>query len=148
MTREREIEGHILNGMARTLWLHAYIMWTTEVEPPPVIHSETWDEAAPPTPPAAMQAARELADGIGEVNRLGLHPLVAMFDQVGVRRPARSASGATEADAAVAFGEHLASACLQTQDVPVLERFSLPYFKVELDDDGRHLSWDGGESWR
>ena len=61
-----KVESEIIEGMARALWVHAYMNW---VEMPPNM-SGTWDEIAPPTPAAAITAGRDLAKLISEVNDL------------------------------------------------------------------------------
>lgn len=150
MTHEKELEGYILDGMARAIWVHAYMIWATEVEPPPTMGSGTWEEQASNTPAtrkASMQAAKALAGLIKEVNGLGLAELFARV------------SSQIDTNVAYAFGEEIALLCIGTRD-PEDSRFILPpssrrgkwnpvipSFHVMLDDDGHALSWDGGLSW-
>lgn len=155
MSHEREIEGYVLDGMARALWIHAYMMWALEVEPPPKITSDDWESQAPNTAAtrkASMQAATALATLVQEANHLGTHPLAELFLKV---------SAIDNADYAYVFGEELAALSVGTLDADD-SRFVLPpqrasgghastywrpvvpNFKVELDDDGRELSWEGG----
>jgi hypothetical protein len=148
MTRDQELEGHILRGMARAIWLNAYIRWATEVEPPPVLHGGTWEESAPPVPAGALKAAKDFARGIGELNNLGAHPMTQIF--LATRRyaqPQRSATRATEADQAFDFGQEVAQATLGTLEVPEIGQYKMPQMHVMLDDDGRSLSWDEGWTW-
>lgn len=149
MTHEQELEGYILQGMARAIWGHAFIQWATNVDPPPEIPANsTWADVTPPTPAGALKAAKDFARGIGELNRLGPTPLTQMFSAT--RRyvqPRRSATRATEADQAFQFGEDVAQACLGTLELPELGQYKLPEMKAMLDDDGQSLSWDEGWTW-
>lgn len=141
-----ELEGYVLDGMARAIWVHAYMIWATEVEAPPVIHG-TWAEAAPDHPgsrTASMKAAKDLARLIGQANALGPHPMYHLLMRAGMA----PSGDATPADAAFAFGEDLALVCIGTRErSPMYGAVKLPGFEVTLDDDGRSLSWDGGMSW-
>jgi ActR/RegA family two-component response regulator len=146
-----EIEGYILDGMARALWVHAFMIWSTEVEAPPVMGG-SWEEMAPDnksTRAASREAAEALSTLIREANRLGDPPLADLFGKV---------STTWNADRAKAFGEEVAHLCMGTRD-PDDSMFFLPRsrpsasnrwdpvfppFTVELDDEGRDLSWDGG----
>lgn len=154
MSHAREIEGYILDGMARALYVHAYMIWATEVEPPPQMDT-SWEEMAPnnaATRKASMQAAKALVDLLAEANHLGAdHPMNDLF---------RKVSSKIDADRAYVFGEELALLALGTLDVgdshfilppdPSRPRRwdpVIPGFSIELDDDGHALSWDGGVSW-
>ena len=154
MPHAREMEDYILDGMARALYVHAYMIWATEVEPPPQMDS-SWESAAPnnaATRKASMQAARALVELLQEANHLDAdHPMNDLF---------RKVSSRLDADQAYVFGEELALLSLGAMDVgdshfilppdttghrrwdPVI-----PGFSITLDDDGRALSWDGGLSW-
>jgi hypothetical protein len=149
MRHEQEIEGYILDGMARALWVHAYMVWATEVDPPPVLHEATWEELAPDTSgtrSGSMKAAKELAKLIARANSLyGPWPLDGVFDTV----EDRMERGGTQADRALAFGAEvarLATGTTDRQDSVLQHRpdIAIPTFKIMLDDDGHHLSWDGG----
>ena len=145
---EREVEGYILDGMARAIWVHAYMIWATEVEPAPVMGS-SWEEMAPnnaATRRASMQAAKALTKLIGEALP-GRDPLVYLFEH-GVAGGRRT-RGATEADLAYAYGNMLALVCIGSFDrgdsvLPLPADFYPPQFRVALEDDGRELTWDGG----
>jgi hypothetical protein len=152
MPHEQEIESHILDGMARAIWVHAYMIWATEVDPPPVLHGDTWEEIAPDnkgTRTASMEAAKELAGLIAKANSLyGAYPLEDVFDTV----EGRMGRGGTQADRARAFGEEVALLAIggrDRQDGVLRHRPDLviPDFKVTLNDDGDAISWDGGFSW-
>lgn len=149
MSRGQELEGYILQGMARAIWGHAFVQWATNVDPPPEIPANsTWADVTPATPPGALKAARDFARGIGELNHLGPTPLTQMFSAT--RRyvqPRHSATRATEADQAFQFGEDVAQACLGTLEVPQFGQYKLLEMKAMLDDDGRSLSWDEGWTW-
>jgi hypothetical protein len=136
--------------MARSLYVNAYIRWATEVDPAPTMGG-SWDEMAPNTAgtrKASMQAARELVRLIDQQT-----PLANLFEQGIARSGGRRQRGhGTEADLAYAYGEALAQICMGVMDpgdsvLPLPSGFRAPRFQVELDDDGRALSWDGGESW-
>lgn len=150
MSHQAELEGYILDGMARALWVHAYMIWATEVEPPPAMGSSSWSEMAPDnagTRKASAQAAQALADLIADQFD-GNYPLAEAFLRA-AKSAGRTPSGGTEADRAYVFGENLAVVCLGAMDpadsVPPLgDDFVAPSFKVELDDEGRELSWEGG----
>ena len=76
-------EEKILESMARTLWATAYADWTEELseededaleyQVPRAEDGDDWMEEAPPTPIAAVHAARELRDLIMADNRAMLH---------------------------------------------------------------------------
>lgn len=145
VTHDQELTQYILEGMARAIWVHAFIVWATEVEPPPVLHGGTWDEAAPnnrSTRSASLLAAKALEEGIEQANPGVRSPLVEAFRQYDANA---EYGDETEADHAYAFGGVVAMASIG------LERFSssieIPTFTFELDDDGRAISWDGGMSW-
>jgi CheY-like chemotaxis protein len=153
MPREKEFEQYILEGMARALWVHAYMIWATEVEPAPVMGS-SWAEMAPDTPStrrASHQAADALASLIGEANRLRRDPMATLFAKISSR---------WDANVAYAFGDEIAHLCMGTLDWDdssfLLPRNRppgkhpsttwnpvIPHFTVELDDDGRDLTWEG-----
>jgi len=148
---EREMDGYALEGMARALWVHAYMLWALEVEPPPDLGTRPWDELAPnndSTRRASMAAAKELEGLLGAENDLGRYPLAKIF---------RRATGEDAKDYGVgtvlyAFGEDVAHVCMGTRDhqdsaVPFAEGLVIPHFSVELSDDGTQLSWDGGWTW-
>jgi ActR/RegA family two-component response regulator len=155
MAREREFEGYVLDGMARAIWVHAFMIWSIEVEPPPYPpqggRDVSWDEIAPDnasTRSASRKAADALAQLIAQANHLGEWPMATFFAKV---------SAQWDANRAYAFGEELAHLAMDTRsqdDSTFLyprgrSRFDpvIPHFKVELDDDGGDLSWDGGLSW-
>lgn len=146
MPREQQFEERIIQeGMARALWVHAYMIWATEVEAAPVMGG-SWEEMAPDnatTRAASKQAAKALSDLVDKANRLGDHPLAKLFGRV-TRR--------WDADRAYAFGEDVAHICMGTRDaadsaLPFTRDLMIPHFSVELDDDGKHISWDGGWTW-
>lgn len=163
---EEEFDREVMRGMARHLWVHAYMLWATQVEPPPQ-PGQSWEEMAPDnasTRAASRQAAQELREMIESSNHLsGQHILGRLFisavDQRRGRPPGRPSDaqpgkrkGATEADLAFAFGEDLAGICMGTLEpedsvLPLPARFVLPTFSVQLDDDGHQISWDGGFSY-
>lgn len=153
---EREIEGYILDGMARALWVHAYMIWATEVEPAPMLHGESWDEAAPnnkATRAASLKAAKALTELYTKANKdfglVAAHPLASLFATVDSGRPDESGR-ATRADRAYGLGEdlaHLAMGTMDRHDSAVRGGIAIPHFKVVLDDDGRNISWDGGWEW-
>jgi CheY-like chemotaxis protein len=167
MRREREFEGYLMDGMARAIWVHAYMLWATNVQPSPELHGETWDEVAPDnasTRRASMMAARELAELIIKANRVP--GLAALFQRAVILKrgqppgnPRDVAPGAgialqdrgTEADLAREYGSDLAHLCMGSLDMQdsllPLPDFVAPFFKVTLDDDGEEISWDGGLSW-
>lgn len=149
MTHEQELEGYILQGMARAIWGHAFVQWATNVDPPPEFGAgKDWSEVTPPVPPGALKAARDFARGMGELNHLGPTPMTQMFSATRrYARPQRSATRATEADQAFQFGEDVAQACLGTLEVPELGQYKIPEMKAMLDDDGQSLSWDEGWTW-
>ena len=161
MPRELRFEQRIiLEGMARALWVHAFMIWSIEVEPPPYPvqggDDVRWDDIAPDnasTRAASGQAAEALAQLIGQANRLGDYPLAKLFAKV---------SAKWDADRAYAFGQEVAHLCMGTRDADDSVFFLprgrpgagerrwdpvLPNFKVDLDDDGRDLTWDGGLSY-
>lgn len=151
--KEQEIEGYILAGMARALWVHAYMIWSTEVEPPPVLHGDTWNEVAPDnqgTQRASMRAARALAELYAKANSLDSYPLAHLFSQVDGGEP-DDPEHATQADRARAFGSELALLAVGSRDrgdsVLWRSKAPIPAFEVVLNDDGDAISWDGGFSW-
>jgi CheY-like chemotaxis protein len=146
----KDIDTYVAQGVARALYVHAFQMWSIDVEPPPdVSEGRDWEEVAPDTVmnrAAGIQAARELEDGIAQKNPgLGRFPYAAMFKNV---------TSASDADfdtrirgvhpdaAGRSFGALLASVCLGTDEPGPLAQFALPTVHVELDDDGREMSWD------
>jgi hypothetical protein len=149
LSHQAELEGYILDGMARALWVHAYMIWATEVEPPPTMGS-SWEEMAPDTAAtrkasahAALALAEMLAPQFG-----GNHPLAGAFLR-GADFAGHRPRGGTEADRAYVFGENLVLVCLGARDAadsvpPLGGDFVAPSFRVELNDDGRELSWEGG----
>jgi hypothetical protein len=144
---DQEIDKEVLRGMARALWVHAYMMWATEVEPPPVLHGRNWDEATPDnaaTRSASLQAAQALEEILGKANRMTQPPLAVMFWRaLGEGKPP-----ARWEPLAHRLGETVAHACLGAAELPAdLSSFSMPEFSVMLDDDGHRISWDGGFSW-
>jgi DNA-binding NarL/FixJ family response regulator len=164
----KEFHGAVLDGMARALWVRAYMLWATEVDPGPQMGEETWNERAPDnasTRKASKQAADELTQMIASNNGLGAkHPLGELFMRVvsfqrgsapgspADAQPGRGRDRATEADLAYAYGEDLAHVCMGTRDpmdslLPIPGDFVVPHFSVELDDAGDRLSWDGGWTW-
>jgi hypothetical protein len=149
MTHEQELEDYILQGMAHAIWIHAFIQWATIVEPAPEFPPNSdWADVTPPTPPGALQAAQEIAEGIARLNGLGGTPMAQMF--LATRRYVqlrRSETRATEADQAFQFGEEVAMACLGMLDVPEFGQYKLPQMKAMLDDEGDRLSWDEGSTW-
>jgi len=141
MTHEQELEGYILQGMARAIWVQAFILGATEID----LHvdKDTWEEEAGETPPAAMQSARELARGIAMLNAESASTMFLALR--GHIRPRHRETRATEADRAYAFGEDVALACLGTLDVPEFARYNLPQMKTKIELDNRQkmeLSWD------
>lgn len=151
MPRAQEIEGYARDGMARAIWVHAYMMWATEVEPPPMMHGDTWESVAPNTAAsrrASGAAAEELADLIGEMNHLGGRPLAEIFSAIRFQR----GGGATDADRAYALGSDLAHVCMGTLDrqdsLLSGTQFQMPHLHAELSDDGHELTWDGGAEHR
>lgn len=151
-----DTETAILQGMARALWVHAFMIWSTEVEPPPMM-AGTWEEATPDSAShrkVSMQAARELAELVTKAN--GVRSMTEFMDRY------------TSADPAL-VGAQVAQVCLGVMDLDdtVLRpgirvrragapagrarsttshlagspRF--PHFKVELSDDADELSWEG-----
>ncbi len=149
LSYDPELDGYALDGMARALWVHAYMIWATEVEPPPVMGGDTWDEVAPDTRAtrsASRKAALALSELLSEANKLGKYPLAKMFAEEDLHSAVEGEG--TEADRALAFGELVAIVCLGTAEpVGALAKFQMPSFEVRLDDDGRHISWDGGWNW-
>jgi hypothetical protein len=109
-----KVDSEILQGMARALWVHAYMNW---VEMPPNM-SGTWDEITPPTPAAALAAAQDLAKLITE-------------------------DGGSIADrpigAPLAWGVYVARACLGGYDLGGDDPW--PHFEVHIDEG--ELVWDG-----
>jgi len=145
MSHAAEIEGYVLDGMARAIWVHAYMEWALDADPPPELPwGATWDELAPDdddTQSASRQAAQDLADLIREANpRLGRHALAQMFRASGMQ----PGGDATQADAAFAFGHNLALVCIGGRErTPLLGDVRLPHFRAELEDAGRSLQWEG-----
>jgi hypothetical protein len=153
--QDQEIEGYILDGMARAIWVHAYMIWATQVEPPPVM-SGSWEEMAPNTRgsrQASMKAAQALAELVATAMPGHDRTLVDLFEQgVAASGGRRRRGQGTPADMAYAFGEELALICIGTLDpddgvLPLPPGFHPPSFQIELDDDGHALSWDGGFSF-
>lgn len=145
MTHDQELAGYILEGMARAIWVQAFIHWASEVDPPPVLRGDTWDEAAPNTSStraASMKAAKALADLIKQSNPGHANTLVESFHRV----KRKFGPGGTEADRAYAFGKEIALMAIGVLTVDGTG-LTMPTFQVSLDDDGRALSWDGGMSW-
>lgn len=161
-----EFEDVILAGMARALWSHAFMIWSTEVEPAPMMGGETWADVTPDSPEireASMKAARALAEVLTTRNHLGARPMAELFiTSVQARRgrpPGRPShatpgtrGGATEADVAYAFGEDLAHVAMGTREpgdaaVALPANIVVPHFAVELNDHGDEITWDGGMSW-
>ena len=150
---DAEIGGYILDGMARALWVHAYMIWATEVEPPPVM-GESWEEMAPNnanTRRASTQAAKALTELIARAIPGHTHPLAYLFERGVAASGGRRTRGATPADLAYAYGDSLALVCLGSVDpsdsvLPLPADFRPPQFHVALEDDGRELTWDGGLS--
>jgi len=111
-----KVESEILQGMARALWVHAYMNW---VEMPPNM-SGTWDEITPPTPDAALAAAKDLAKLITE-------------------------DGGSIADMPIGdprtWGEFAAKVCLGVIGVDLAVDHPYPHFEVHIEDG--ELVWDG-----
>lgn len=152
MSPDQELEDYIRDGMARALWVHAYMMWTTEVEPAPVFSPGTWDENTPDTASsreASLKAADDLAEMFRNANRLGHHPMVAVFNgKAGDGAPDDYFHGSTIGDKAYGFGRAIAGICLGTVDpddspLPLRPDLVVPSFRVELDDTGHDLTWEG-----
>jgi len=145
MAHLQEMDDAAMDGMARALWVHAYMIWVTEVEPAPEITSDDWGSQAPNTAVTrrvSMQSARALAELIQQVNDLGARPLGALF----LRMSARA-----DANRAYMFGREIALLCVGVRDradstlIPPGHAFPvLPSFHIELDDDGQELTWEGG----
>lgn len=155
MRPEEELDREVMRGMARHLWVHAYMLWATQVEAPPQ-PGQSWEEMTPDnasTRAASRQAAQELRAMIGSSNRLsGQHILGRLFIWAVDAQPGKRKRATTEADLAFAFGEDLAGLCMGTLEpedsvLPIPARFVLPHFSVQLDDDGSQISWDGGVSY-
>ncbi len=109
-----KVESEILQGMARALWVHAYMNW---VEMPPNM-SGTWDDITPPTPAAALAAANDLARLITEGGgSIGDMP-------IGDPRT---------------WGEFAARACLGGYDLG--GHGPWPHFEVHIEEG--ELVWDG-----
>lgn len=145
MTHDQELTEYILEGMARAIWVQAFTRWASEVDPPPTLRGDTWEESAPNTAStrsASMKAARALAEFIEQSNSTHRDALINAF-----RRVRRTFDpGGTEADRAYAFGRKIAGmsmGVLPIEDIGL----NMPTFEVSLDDDGQALTWDGGMSW-
>lgn len=150
MSREAEIDSYILEGMGRTIYVQAYILWATEVDPPPEFApGATWDDVVPDnrdTRAAQLQAAKDWAAGIAKLNHLsGRHPLAAVFlahDDGGRHR-----GEATPGDRALGFGAALARACMGAGEPPTGARqWVLPAMRATLSEDGLELEWDDGDA--
>ncbi len=152
---DRDVEGVILEGMARALWVHAYMSWTLEVEAPPDLGSRTWEEIAPnnsSTWKASMSAAKDLAATLGKVNSLGRHPLAAIYHRaVGWIAAGNALHPYTvlyDTDSVLyALGEDIAHVCMGTREpedspFPFTHNLVIPHFRAELTDDGDEMVWE------
>jgi hypothetical protein len=139
-----------IDGMARTLWLYAYMEYAENT--PGVARARSgqdWDDIAPKTPAAAYKAAWALVELIEESNRTQISMLAMMAaaedehtaHPAGSRRRAR-AKGIDMDD----FGSALASMALGSGvswfDNHARFHVSIPNFEVSFD--GTSFSWDGG----
>lgn len=147
MLREQQIDQDVRDGMARAIWVHAYMMWATAVDAPPQIYGDTWESAAPDTAAsrrASGHAALELSELIGQMNHLGDWPMSEIFSRV--RWPRGWTSPNT--DMAYMLGQEVARICMGVLDrhdsLLANSRFAMPHLQAELSDDGRELTWDGG----
>jgi len=148
-----EAQGYILDGMARALYVHAYMEWTEAAVPEPVLPpgKVTWEEVTPntvETRTASEAAASQVATGIARENGLPVRGgLGRRFLEADNRHWDADPHSATWADRAYAFGRDLAMVCvgaMEQESVPAAHGLRLPSIHIELDDDGRVLSWDGG----
>jgi CheY-like chemotaxis protein len=129
----QKIEQRIRDGMARALWVHAFMIWATDVDPGPAFSGGTWDEVAPDSA-ATRQVSGQAADALMELLvAANQAPLTTLL----------SFSGSEASD----VGDQLARVCLGVLDVEdsvfLRTAIILPPFRVELDDDGDTLTWDG-----
>src|SRR5262245_37411619 len=150
MTRNtRELEEYIRDSMARALWVHAYMIWATEVEPTPVIVPGTWDGNAIDTRESrrvSLLAANALTEMFQTANRLGPNPMAQLFIATDTGPHEDCDCRATRADRAVGFGRDIAGVCLGTrevEDISLPAGTVVPSFSVSLDDDGQQLTWEG-----
>jgi len=146
MSRDMEAQGYILDGMARALYVHAYMAWTQHAPPPKNRTREVPDTVETRT--ASESAARQVVAGIASQSGLsGGAALGHKFLQADNRHWDTDPHSARWADRAYAFGSDLAMICLGTMDesaVPAARGLRLPSLQIKLDDEGRVLSWDGG----
>jgi hypothetical protein len=146
----QDIDTYVAQGVARALYVHAFRMWAIDVDPAPEFPADSdWEKVAPDTVmnrAAGIQAARELEDGIAQKNpRLGRFPYAAVFKKITSVPDAdfdTRIRGVHPDAAGRSFGALLASVCLGTDEPGPLAQFALPTVHVELDDDGREMSWD------
>lgn len=141
------MEGHIVHGMARALYVIAYQLWAIEVDPPPELRpGSTWDEVAPDTADsrlAGIHAARDVEEAVAKENPgLGEYPFLAMLEVAWAEMDPDARRYYRDENLAVEFGEQLAYVCVGMQDPGLLTQFTLPILHVELDDDGREMSWE------
>lgn len=135
----QKVEQLIRDGMARALWVHAFMIWATEVEPGPMFSGGTWEDMAPDSA-ATRRASGEAADALVELlvaaNEAPVSTLIA---------------GAGRRTAPYDLGGELALLCLGVLDIEDSafrqSAIILPRFRVDLDDDGDSLTWDGGMNW-
>lgn len=127
---DAKLENAIITGMARGLWVHAYMNW---VEAPPNM-TGTWEEITPPTPAGAIQAAKDLAKLIGQANQLGAQPMAEFYENCD-----------TEEVEPERWGKHVAQLCVSPhlrRDLPSLaDQWDFPAFDVHIEDG--ELVWDG-----
>lgn len=164
----KEYEQIILDGMARYLWIMAYVDAYQEghldVEHGPGVD---WAEITPPTPPAARRAARDLAKLIAATEGMGMVDLFGIAYEVDSGEPFElhedpwdillvpgsndRPEGVSMAELVEEFGEMIAAESLETGlswgDDHTTKRKGmafdpkLPRFEVHFD--GTDFSWSG-----
>lgn len=137
---ERDLEESVLDGMARTLWVHAYIAWATLTGQQTI--GESWEEMTPETPPAARLAADDIAKSIGYLNGFTRYPMVALFRAVSPPR-----SSGDPADAAYRFGQGVAMATLGASPNSPSPTIRIPMLRVSLEREGTELAWQDNQVW-
>jgi hypothetical protein len=168
-----EYRSIILNGMARTLWVHAYADWVDELSKEErdefgverARGGQDWNDVAPETPKAAHKAALELVKlyesdkNTGDIVELyAMAQTVDMgeelvFDESDVvpakgqtKERAQELEREWKMDDAETFGSYLASMALGTGSswFDDHKEFELARPYFECHFDGEDLMWSGG----
>lgn len=144
----------MLEGMARTLWVMAYMVFAREADMQFPSDAD-WESVTPPTPVPAQHAAADLELLMAKAKGAPRSTLlVGLFEQAMAAeryRPPRDPNAATQADLAMEFGGCLALMAIGAgswfnhhRGAPAFRanlKALIPGFRIEYD--GDFLIWEG-----